>query len=142
MLAALILVLFADAPKVDKAELKRLQGKWSVMAHEHGGMKTPAKELASLVLEVKGAQMITHEGDKLKEGTSIIALDPKAKPAATLDLKVDTSDDAGKLVKAIWKRSGDTLTICVAEPGKDRPTEFEGKKDSGHTLMVFKKAAK
>jgi uncharacterized protein (TIGR03067 family) len=141
MLAALMLVLFADTPKVDKAELKKLQGKWTVTAHEHGGMKTPAKELTSLVLEVKGAKMITHEGDKLKEGTSIIALDPKAKPAA-LDLKVDTSDDAGKVVKAIWKRSGDTLTICVAEPGKDRPTEFDGKKDSGHTLMVFKKAAK
>ena len=141
MLAALMLVLFANAPKVDKAELKKLQGKWTVTAHEHGGMKTPAKKLANLTLEIKDARMITHEGDNLKEGTTIIAIDPKAKPA-TLDLKVDTSDDAGKVVKAIWKRSGDTLTICVAEPGKDRPTEFEGKKDSGHTLMVFKKTAK
>ncbi len=141
MFAALMLVLFADTPKVDKTELTKLQGKWTVTAHEHGGVKSPAKELANLTLQVEGTKMSTYEGDNLKEGTTIILLDPKAKPA-TLDLKVDTSDDAGKEVKAIWKRSGDTLTICVAEPGKDRPTEFAGKKDTGHTLMVFKKATK
>jgi uncharacterized protein (TIGR03067 family) len=133
-----------DAPvaaKADKEELKKLQGKWFVAEHEHGGKKTLAKELANLTLEVQGTKMITYENGEFKEGTSIIGLDPKAKPA-TLDLRVDKGDDAGKVVKAIWKRTADTLTICVAEPGKDRPKEFEGKKDTGHTLMVFKKAAK
>jgi uncharacterized protein (TIGR03067 family) len=141
MLAALLLVLVADTPKVDKPELMKVQGKWIVTEHVHGGMNTPAKKLANLSLEVQGSKMITREAGALKEGTTIIGLDPEAKPGS-LDLKVDTGDDTGKVVKAIWKLSGDTLTICVAEPGKDRPKEFEGKKDSGHTLMVFKKAAK
>jgi uncharacterized protein (TIGR03067 family) len=134
----------ADAPvaaKVDKEELKKLQGKWFVAEHEHGGKKAPAKELANLALEVQGRKMITYESGEFKEGTTIIVLDPKAKPA-TLDLRVDKGTDEGKVVKAIWKRTDDTLTICVAEPGKERPREFAGKMDTGHTLMVFKKAVK
>jgi uncharacterized protein (TIGR03067 family) len=141
MLTALLLLAIADAPKVDQEELKKLQGKWIVTEHEHGGKKTPVKELMKLRLEVQGSKMITYEAGELKEGTTIIGLDSKAKPA-TLDLKVETTADAGKVVKAIWKRTGDTLTICVAEPGKDRPKEFAGRKDSGNTMLVFKKAAK
>jgi uncharacterized protein (TIGR03067 family) len=141
VLATLLLLLAADAPVVDKEELKNLQGKWIVTVHEHGGVKLPAKELAKLSVEVDEGRVTAKESGELREGTTIIGLDPKAKPA-TLDLKVATGDDAGKVVKAIWKRSGKTLTVCYAEPGKDRPKEFEAKKDSGHTLMVLEKAPK
>ena len=109
--------------------------------HEHGGKKTAAKELAKLQLEVSGSKMTTREGGEVKEEDTIIALDAKAKPAA-MDLKIDSGSDIDKGVKAIYKLEGDTLTICVAEPGKDRPKAFAGKEGSGHTLMVFKKAKK
>jgi hypothetical protein len=33
----------------------------------------------------------------------------------------------------------DTLTLCLAPPGEDRPTEFKVKKDSGQLLMVLKR---
>ena len=141
MLTAVLLLLFsADAPKVepDKDEVKALQGKWLVKEHEHGGKKTAAKVLANLSLEVSGSKMTTRDAGNLKEGTSIVAIDAKAKPA-TLDLKVESGSDAGKVVKAIYKLEGDTLTICVAEPGKDRPKAFAAREASGHTLMVFKK---
>jgi hypothetical protein len=32
------------------------------------------------------------------------------------------------------------MTMCFAEPGKDRPTKFESKESSGLVLVVYKKA--
>ena len=63
MLSAMLLLVFAaGAPKVepDKEEMKKFQGKWIVTEHEHGGKKTPMKELANLTLEVlsKSAQRV------------------------------------------------------------------------------------
>jgi uncharacterized protein (TIGR03067 family) len=51
----------------------------------------------------------------------------------------DTLPD-GKLIKGICKVDGETLTSCVAQPGKDRPTEFASKPATGHTLRMFKRA--
>jgi uncharacterized protein (TIGR03067 family) len=138
-----LLVLAGNAPKpaVDKDDLKKLQGTWVVVESEHGGKKAPAKELAKLVVEVSGNKMTTREVGDLMEEASITSIDAKAKPAA-LDLKITSGSDNGKVVKAIYKLDRDTLTICVAEPGKDRPEAFSGKAGSGHTLLVFKKNAK
>jgi uncharacterized protein (TIGR03067 family) len=143
MLATLLLLLLADPPKLelDKEELKKLEGNWSVAEHEHGGVKTPLKDLANLSLEIAKGKMTTREAGDLKEATIIVGVDHKVKPAA-LDLKVASGTDMDKTVRAIYKLDGDTLTICVAEPGKDRPKKFEGKKDSGHTRLVFKKVRK
>jgi len=47
------------------------------------------------------------------------------------------SDDAGRLVIAIYKQDGDALTICLHEA--ERPTDFTAEKGSGRTLIVLKK---
>ena len=86
MLAVLLILMLADAPKLglDKEELKKLQGNWSVAEHEHGGVKTPLKELANLSLEIAEGKMYTREGGDLKEATIIVGMDGKAKPAALI----------------------------------------------------------
>jgi uncharacterized protein (TIGR03067 family) len=144
MLPALLLFLVAaDSPKPepDKNELKKVQGTWLVTEQVHGGKKLPGKELAKLVVEISGKKITTREAGELREETTVILLDPKAKPAA-VDLKVTQGPDIDKVVKAIYKIEGDALTVCVAEPDKDRPTAFAGKEGTGHTLMVFKKVKK
>jgi uncharacterized protein (TIGR03067 family) len=139
----LVLLSFADAAKagLDKAELKKLQGKWYVTRMEHGGKATPAKQLTELLLEVSDGKMTTREGAAVKEEDAVVALDPRAKPAA-IDLKVTSGPDAGKVVKGIYKLEGDALTVCVAEPGKERPAAFAAKEGTGLTLMAFRKAKK
>ena len=47
-----------------------------------------------------------------------------------------------KVVKGIYKFDDDKLTLCLAEPGKDRPKAFAGKAGSGHTLLVLLKQKK
>jgi uncharacterized protein (TIGR03067 family) len=126
---------------VDAAELKKFAGAWAVLSHEHGGKKTPMKELAPLAVSVAAAKMTTREKGDVKEESEVVRLDAKAKPAA-IDLKITSGDDKGKVVKGIYKLDDDKLTVCVAEPGKDRPKEFAGKEGTGHTLMVLLKQKK
>jgi uncharacterized protein (TIGR03067 family) len=140
MLATLLLLVLAGKAPTPATgnELKKLQGSWTVAESEHGGKKVPAKELAKLTVEVADNKMTTRDAGEIKEEASITLIDGKAKPAA-LDVKITSGSDSGKVVKGIYKLDGDTLTICVAEPGKDRPEAFAAKAGSGHTLMVLKR---
>src|SRR4051794_25834979 len=126
---------------VDREELKRLQGTWAVMSQEHGGKKSDAKSIANLTVEVAGTKVTTRDGVDVKEDASLTRLGARAKPGE-VDLKITAGVDLDKVVKGIWKLEGDTLTICIAEPDKERPKAFEAKEGSGHTLLVLKKAKK
>lgn len=141
LLSCFALVDTPKKPALDPGELKKLAGQWVVTQQEHGGKKVPAKALLNLAVEVAGNRMTTRERNEVKEGTTIVVLDPKARPAA-IDLKITTGADADKVVKGIYKVEGETLTMCVTEPGKDRPTTFAAKEGTGHTLLVFKRLKK
>jgi uncharacterized protein (TIGR03067 family) len=141
MLILAVALLLAESPKkdaIDKQELKKLAGAWTVIAHEHGGKKAALKEISSLAVTMDADKMTTRDGTDVKEESAIVALDPKSKPAA-VDIKITSGGDKGKVVKGIYKLQDDKLTLCLAEPGKDRPKEFAGKEGTGHTLMVLLK---
>lgn len=133
----LSLMVFADAG-VDAAALKKFEGKWVAVDGEHGGEKTPKKELLGWSLEVTGAKWLTRDGTETRDEMTVVSLDAKEKPAAA-DFKITSAMDKDKVLKAIWKLDGDKLTLCIAEPGKDRPKAFEGKKGTGHRLLVFER---
>jgi uncharacterized protein (TIGR03067 family) len=75
----------------------------------------------------------TFEGETLKASvngidyTCKVKIDPKAKPHATVDFLINEGpeDAKGKTSQCIYKMAGETLTLCVSLPGKDRPKEFE-----------------
>jgi uncharacterized protein (TIGR03067 family) len=125
--------------KVDKAALKKLEGSWRLTTQEHGGKKSEKKEIANITLDIKVSKWTTRDGVEIKEESAVEVLDARAKPGV-IDLRITSGSDMDKTVKGIWKHEGDTLTVCVAEPNRDRPKEFEGKEGSGHTLLVFTKA--
>jgi len=43
----------------------------------------------------------------------------------------------GKSQEGIYERTGDRLRICMAPPGKPRPTTFESKKGDGRSFTTF-----
>jgi uncharacterized protein (TIGR03067 family) len=127
----------ADLTAQDK---KKLQGTWTVAAHTTSGTATPAKKLTGWRLTVAGDKMTTRDGtDVLDEST--FRLDAAGKPRA-IDLRLTEGPDKGKSVQGIYKLEGDTLTVCVAEPGRPRPRELASRAGSGHMLFVFKRAKK
>lgn len=126
---------------VDRTSIAKFQGRWALHKSEHGGKTLPAKEVAAVSLEVAGVQMIVRENGETKEESALTLLEAKGKPA-TLDTKITSGPDKDKMVRGIWKLEGDLLTICVAEPGKNRPEQFSGKEGTGHTLLVFERQKK
>lgn len=129
----------ASEVEINKADLKLLQGTWQLHSQEHGGKKSPMKEVASITLEVKEAQFTVRDGLEVKEDAAVQVLRSKSKPAS-IDIKITAGPDLDKIIKGIWKLERDNLIICLAEPGKERPKEFAGKEGTGHTLLGFTRA--
>jgi len=48
--------------------------------------------------------------------------------------------EARELVRGVYKLEGAVLTVCVAEPGAERPKDFTARPKSGRMLFVFRQA--
>ena len=118
-----------------KRELDSLQGAWQCVSFEEKGTSLPEEQIKTLKLTFKGYKA-SHAGKDGKTDQATIKIDPSKKPKA-IDLMLLTGPDKGKTVQGIYTIDGDTLTICGAQAGRERPTEFKGGKDVN--LMVFKR---
>jgi uncharacterized protein (TIGR03067 family) len=120
------------------AERKRLEGTWEAVSYERDGKKTPADDLKKvrLVIGADGKFTLQNDGKTFLAGTA--AADPASKPN-TIDLAFTEGPAEGKTALGIYKIDEDTLTLCRAEPGKDRPTEFTAKEGSKLALMVYRR---
>jgi uncharacterized protein (TIGR03067 family) len=132
------LLLVPAAPAQDEAknkDLKALEGTWTVTSVERDGKEDKA---------LSGATRV-HSGTRYtltpKNGTAVpgmFKIDPGQSPR-TIDMTPTAGRYKGKTLLGIYKLEGDTLTICFAEPGKDRPTEFVSKPGTGWVLAVHQR---
>jgi len=76
-----------------------------------------------------------------KDGKAIsgaFKVDATKKPK-TMDMTPSEGRYKDKTLLGIYELDGDTLKICFAEPGKDRPTDFTSKAGSGVVLAIHKR---
>ncbi len=143
-------------PALKAAELKKLEGEWIVVSITYDGLEPP-KGLKEMTLTIKGSTYTavavdnrkdkdsSSEPSKTSTQTGSITIDPSTTPMQLDDSPDQVSDPKAKEVKskkAIYKLEGDKLTLCVAKPGLERPTEFESRSKSGATIMVLKRKGK
>lgn len=131
------LLALAAAPEAVRDE-DRLQGDWKVTSLVEAGKKAEPKTFAAWNLTVAGDKMTARDGKEVMDEYTF-RLDAAASPRA-IDLTVQTGEAKGKTLQGIYQLEGDTLTVCVSEPGKkDRPKEFRSAEGSSHTLLVFQR---
>ncbi len=106
------------------AKDEALEGKWKVVSVERDG-KTDAKWTDGVRTMKDGKyELKPKEGDAVTGGYKLI--DTTTTPKE-IDFMPDAGQYKGKTLKGIYAIKGDTLKICFAEPGKDRPKEFIAK---------------
>ena len=132
----------ADAPDAAaKKELKALEGTWRIVALEADGKEAPAGELAGTRLTFKGDEMEQREAGRDRVERLKVTLAPGVSPKH-FDLTALTGPEQvkGKTCPGIYKRDGDTLTVCgrtFEALDKGRPAEFKG--GEGLSLLTLER---
>jgi uncharacterized protein (TIGR03067 family) len=146
MIAAhrLLLALWiALAPSDDPSptvrdELARHQGAWIVLASVRDGEEADPETIATIRRVVERDHVHWERDGKRFAGTTLV-LDPTCDPPS-IDLIPDGGQARGQHVLGIYRLDGDTLTTCIADAGRPRPTEFAAGPGSKQTLMTFRRA--
>ena len=120
-----------------KKEMKKLEGTWATVSIEAAGQKvTDEDKIKTRKLTTKGDKYTMKVGDETVQGT--VEINPSKNPK-TIDIKPDTGSNKGKTLLGIYELDGDNLKICLALPGKDRPTVFATAAENAQQLVVYKR---
>ena len=131
-------LIFTHTTRAD--DLKAMEGTWKVEVAEAGGKPVESDELKALVVTITGDRYEVLTKDGKDAGT--LKLDESQKPK-TMDATDTEGLDAGKVIKAIYELSGDTLRVCYAVDGESgRPKELATKEDSPWLLVTYKREKK
>ena len=139
-LAAGLLLAAQDAKEdATKKDLEQIQGTWRLVSRQRDGRTDPPVAVKDVLMTNKGDQFSfkgAASGAGATQGT--FKLDATKTPK-TMDRIPADGPNKGKTLPAIYALEGDTLKICVAVAGKERPKEFATKPGSGYVLSVFKR---
>jgi uncharacterized protein (TIGR03067 family) len=119
---ALALVLGTSAQENGKKEQDKLQGKWQIAKMEIEGKELPPDDLAKLKITIEGDKLITTK-DSGEQEKNAFKLDA-SKKLPTIDVTPQTGPAEGQTLQGIYALEGDTLKMCLALPGVDRPAAF------------------
>lgn len=131
VLVAGLLVAADNDKKDDKA---KIQGTWSMVSGERGGEAAPDEVIKNLKLTFSGDTITIATGKKSMEGP--VKLDADKKPK---EITLTVKDPDEKVLQGIYELDGDTLKLCIGEPGEGRPAKFDSTTSKKTMLMKFKR---
>jgi uncharacterized protein (TIGR03067 family) len=127
-------------PKKDpvKDDLKKLQGEWVVVSYFQNGVDHSGTLAQAMFRTISGNQWTTRTNNSSIQYT--FQIDPTKKPRA-IDIQMAGNQGNGQPMLCIYKVEGDTLTLCQAQPGQERPTKFLSPSGSNLILTVARRKA-
>lgn len=116
---------------------KGMEGKWTPLSAELGGVKIPETQLKAITLTLADGKYTAAIGDKVDAGTYKVDAGQKPK---SIDITGTEGPNKGKTILAIYELDKDTLRVCYNLLGKDRPSEFVSSKEKPYFLVVYQRA--
>jgi len=133
---ALIAEEKAEAIKYD---LKQLEGTWRLALHEQDGFEVldeNATQKITVVISADGSWRLCDEEKEVNHLTSTI--DPKKRPK-TIDFTQTVGLKKGDQPLGIYEVSEESLRVCVAPSGNERPSRFSTKLGSPNVILTFER---
>lgn len=117
----------ADQKSAQQEEMERLEGAWTPVAVESGGVRVEGKDVkeadrqAFRFILKDGKSPVSYQGKTVQADVQI---DPNQKPK-TLNRVFPEGEPKGTVQRSIYKLDGDALKLCFnAEKEQVRPKEF------------------
>jgi len=117
-------------------ERAKVIGTWKVTTIELNGNRLTEDDLAdrNLTLSFMANGDLIIKRPDAEDDIAKWVLDPTTNPKS-----INVTNKDGKLEKGIYKLTGNTLQLCYADPGNDRPTKFEAPEGFKGGLFIMKK---
>jgi len=126
---------FSDAAPSSGGDLKQLQGKWHAIRGESNGSEVPAEQMTNIVVTIKDSSYTVEGGDRNDHGT--LKLDPSTKPKQMIIHPDSFSEDRNLL--AIYELGPDSMKVCYARGGGERPKSFSTDGNDRLLMIEYKR---
>jgi uncharacterized protein (TIGR03067 family) len=137
VLLALSITAAAPGPKDGKKDPPALVGEWAAEALTEDGKPVNVPPGTTWAFTADGKSVLTI-GDVVGTTESAYTVDAKKDPP-----HVDkATGPKGSALRGIYKVEKDTLTLCLVEADRDRPTAFEAPAGSKVVLVTLKRLKK
>jgi uncharacterized protein (TIGR03067 family) len=137
------LLVAGPAPSAggDKKSGGELDGTWQMVSITGKGKDIPPDDIKNMTVEIKDGRAVVRRGGQVV-GASDLKIDPSKTPK-TID-STTTSPGQGKeqLSKGIYELKGDTLRLCTAVSGKERPTSFASTAENLQSILILRRQKK
>ena len=117
-------------------EMKKLQGVWEVASGEVNGEPMPAEDTAGIILTIANNKYTVVKADFNDHGS--FSIDATKNPKQ-MDVRPETGSGAGRTMLAIYEAGADSLRVCYATEGSERPKAFTTEADSGRVMIAYKR---
>lgn len=134
LLVVLVASLGAHEARAD--DLQAIQGRWQIESAEAGGKQITEPDLTEVVITIEGDQYRLMTKDGPDGGT--VQLD-ETKTPKWMDSTDTEGLDIGKVILGIYEVTGDTMRVCYAFGGGERPTQFATEEGSSNLLITYKR---
>ncbi len=133
---AALCVSSARAAEEVRAELRKVEGTWSLSKGEEGGKPLPEATMKRCTLTIVGVNHSLTFEDRVMLGTHRI--DPTQEPK-TITCRDSVGPYAGKTREGIYRLKDDTMEVSLSKPGEERPKDFSSK-EGVHQIWKRQKA--
>ena len=113
------------------------QGTWQAVWVAEDGRKLSAEAARDTSLTISGHRYtLRSQGHDFRGAMSRVG---RTRRRGAVDFVADGSGDGRQAWRGIYVLGDDELSVCVAPPGRQRPTSFAARPGSGHWLYLLRR---